>query len=297
VPVPVNTSPSYTDALPSVSLKVGLTDNSNVRLVYGRGLSRPDSYQLVPYATVDDSTNPATTAIGNPALKPEHANNYDVLFEQFLQPVGLIQAGVFYKQLIDPLVTETYTPNTGTYAGQLVTQWINSGNATLYGFELSYQQHLTRLPGFLSGLGVLSNYSWTTSTVSSLPGRTDTPALQRQAPNTWNLSPTYDRARYSLRLGLTYNAPSIYMYQYTTASDVSGQGPKGPTGDQYTYAHLQIDAQGTMNLTRSLRLTVYGLNLSNEVYGLYNGSPQFVRQREYYKTTVAFGLRYIFNGK
>ena len=294
VAVPVTASPAYTDVLPSVSLRFGLNDSSNVRLVYGRGLSRPDAYQLVPYVTEDTSANPTTTAIGNPDLQPEHANNYDVLWEQFLQPVGLVQAGFFYKQLSDPLVTEQYIPTTGEFAGQLVTQWMNAGSAHLYGFEASYQQHLARLPGVLSGIGIFANYSWTASNVTALPGRTDTPALLRQAPHTWNVSPTYDRARFSARLGLTYNAPSIFQYAYSPAVDPANLGPLGPAGDQYTYPHLQVDAQGTVNLTRSLKLTVYGLNISNEVYGLYAGSPQFVRQREFYRPTVAFGVRYLY---
>ncbi len=291
---PVSTTPSYTDALPSVQMKYAITENSNLRLAYGRGISRPDAYQLVPYATIDDSTNPSTTSIGNSALKPSHANNYDVLFEQFLQPVGMIQAGLFYKQISDPLVTDVYTPASGQYAGQLVTQWINAGSAYIYGFELSYQQHLTRLPGGLAGIGVFANYSRTASQIDSLPGRTDSPALQRQTPDTWNLSPTYDRGPLSFRLGLTYNGPSIFQYAYTTAADPAHLGPAGPAGDEYTYPHLQVDAQAVFALTHSLRMTVYGLNLSNEVYGLYAGSEQFVRQREFYKPTVAFGIRYVF---
>jgi outer membrane receptor protein involved in Fe transport len=216
-----------------------------------------------------------------------------VLFEQFLEPVGLVQAGFFYKQLSDPLISDQYTATTGNYAGQLVTQWINAGSANLYGFEASYQQHLTRLPGVWSGLGIFANYSWTGSTVSGLPGRTDSPALQRQAPNTWNVSPTYDRERFSVRLGLTYNAPSIYQYAYATAADPAKLGPLGPAGDQYTYPHLQVDAQATVGLSRNFKLTVYGLNITDEVYGLYVGSPQFVRQREFYKPTFAVGIRYL----
>jgi hypothetical protein len=37
---------------------------------------------------------------------------------------------------------------------------------------------------------------------------------------------------------------------------------------------------------------IYGLNLTNEVFGFYNGSPIYVNHREYYKTTYAFGLRW-----
>ena len=41
-------------------------------------------------------------AIGNPTLRPEHANNYDLLYEKFLQPLGMFQAGFFFKQLTAP---------------------------------------------------------------------------------------------------------------------------------------------------------------------------------------------------
>jgi TonB-dependent receptor len=295
VPVPVSNNPSYVDVLPSISLRYPVSNDSSVRLVYGRGLSRPDAYQLVPYATEDDSTNPATVALGNPKLKPEHANNYDLLYERYLNPAGILQAGFFFKQITDTLISTSYTATSGIYQGDLVSQWLNVSNAELHGFEISYQQHLSMLPGALGGLGMFANYSWTGSSVKSIPGRFDSPALQRQAPNTWNISPTYDRRRVSIRVGLSYNGPNIYQYEYQTAADVSGLGPKGPTGDVYTLPHLQIDAQGSVRIARGLTAVVYGLNLTNEVFGYYTGSPIFVNQREYYKATYAAGLRYNFN--
>ncbi|HUK33467.1 MAG TPA: hypothetical protein VLV86_06140, partial [Vicinamibacterales bacterium] len=94
--------------------------------------------------------------------------------------------------------------------------------------------------------------------------------------------------------GLTYNAPSIYQYAYQTSADPAHLGPNGPAGDQYTYAHLQVDAQALFSITHNLKAQVYALNLSDEVYGLYVGSTQFVRQREFYKPTFAAGLRYVF---
>ena len=105
VPIPVHNNPSYTNVLPSVSLRYALDSESGLRLVYGRGVARPDAYQLVPYVTEDDSTNPATVALGNPALKPEHANNYDLLYERYLNPAGILQAGFFVKQLSDTLIS------------------------------------------------------------------------------------------------------------------------------------------------------------------------------------------------
>ena len=43
-----------------------------------------------------------------------------------------------------------------------------------------------------------------------------------------------------------------------------------------------------------LKAIGYVLNATNEVYGLYVGSPEFVRQREFYHATVAGGIRYVF---
>jgi len=295
VPVPVNNNPSYVDALPSLSLRYPLDNESGLRLVYGRGLSRPDAYQLVPYVTEDDSTNPATVAMGNPKLKPEHANNYDLLYERYLKPAGILQAGFFFKQLSDTLISTSYTATSGPYQGDLIAQWLNASNAWLYGFEVSYQQRLSMLPGPLKGLGMMANYSWTASQIKGILGRSDSPALQRQAPNSWNISPTYDRGRFSVRVGLAYNGPSIYQYEYQAASDPSALGPKGPSGDIYTLPHLQLDAQASVRLAHGVSMIAYGLNLTNEVFGYYQGSPIFVNQREYYQPTYAMGLRYNLN--
>jgi TonB-dependent receptor len=281
----------YWDPLPSVQLRYRLDDDSDLRAVYGRGISRPNPYDTIPYVELDESTNPYTVALGNPNLKPEQANSYDLLYERYLKPYGEIQAGFFYKQLSSPIYyTNALAVNTGTYAGDNISQIINGSNARLLGFEVAYIQHLGFLPGALSGTGISANYSWTSSNSGSLPGRTDTPALQRQAPNTWNISPTYDRGRFSTRVGLSYNGASIYQYQWQTGAGVGGTA--GPAGDTYFYPHLQVDAQASYRVKKSITFFVQGLNLTNEVFGFYNGSPQYVLQREYYSPTYSFGLRW-----
>jgi TonB-dependent receptor len=283
---------SYVDVLPSVSFRARLDsqNNSALRFAYARGLSRPDPVFLTTATSLDNSTTPPTLTIGNPALKPEHANNFDVLYERFLHPLGLIQAGFFYKSLSDPIVTILSAPNPPVQPFY-VSQARNSGTAHITGVELSFQQHFTYLPSLLSGLGVLANYSYATSQANNVnPGsRTDSPALLRQAPNTWNISPTYDHGRLSTRVGLAYNGPNIFSYFFTQGS--SG-GIKGPFGDLYLYSHFQVDAQGSYYLGKGLTATVSGLNLNNAVFGFYYGSPQYFTQREYYRPTYTFGLRW-----
>ena len=68
-------------------------------------------------------------SIGNPNLKAEYANNYDVLYEHFPPHIGLIQAGYFYKDLSNPIVTmQTLTNNYAFNPGSptFVTQPTNA---------------------------------------------------------------------------------------------------------------------------------------------------------------------------
>jgi iron complex outermembrane receptor protein len=49
----------------------------------------------------------------------------------------------------------------GTYANYMLTTSLNVGNARVRGYELSYQQEFSFLPGFWRGLGAFANYSYT----------------------------------------------------------------------------------------------------------------------------------------
>jgi hypothetical protein len=69
-------------------------------------------------------------------------------------------------------------------------------------------------------------------------------------------------------------------------------GLKGPAGDVYLYSHFQVDAQASYYLGKGFTAIASGLNLNNAVFGFYMGSSQYFIQREYYKPTYGFGLRW-----
>jgi TonB-dependent receptor len=306
VTTPSTASPWYWDPFPSVQLQYRISDNDDIRAVYGRGISRPNPYDMVPYVTLDETTNPYTLSVGNPNLKPEHANDYDILYEHYLKPFGEIQGGFFYKQLSQPIYYLQDPHYEGTqypgYVGDIFSYISNGVNAKLYGVEFAYIQHLGFLPRAWSGLGIMANYSKTGSSAGSIPLRNDDPALQRQTPTMWNFSPSYDYGRFSGRLGATYNSASVYQYQWQQCTaaqsalqiceDPANLGPKGPFGDNYLYAHLQLDAQASFRVQKQLTVLWQGLNLTNEVFGFFNGSPWYLTQREFYKPTFSFGLRW-----
>jgi TonB-dependent receptor len=298
VVAPVSNRSSYVNVLPSIQLQYLLTPNTNVRAVFGMGIARANFQDQVPSIQVDPNTTPPSVQIGNQALKPTKANNYDLLVEHFFQPLGILQGGFFYKTLSDPIYLTTVTLTSGQFSGFQQQQSINGPSAHIAGFEMAWEQRLSRLPGLLNGLGVAANYSYTTSR-ATFPagfngGRTDHPALQRQAPNTWNLGFTYDKSRFSMRLGVSHNDANIYAYNYTTSGNDSDPilGIKGPLGDNYLYAHTQVDIQGSYRMYKGLSFVASGLNLTNEVFGFYFGSPIYPNQREFYKPSLIVGVRW-----
>ena len=67
-------------------------------------------------------------------LNPEHSNNYDLLHERYLTPLGLVQAGFFYKDITSPIVTNVvFCPlngcSTPQFAGHFVATPENAGSA------------------------------------------------------------------------------------------------------------------------------------------------------------------------
>jgi TonB-dependent receptor len=288
---PVTKDQTYTNVLPSVQFQYRFGDNTIVRAAYGMGIARPNFGDLPPFITENDKRQ--TVDVGNPNLKPTKAQNVDFLIERYLKPVGVIEAGVFYKYLTDPIFPVGFLVTSGTFNGFTESQSINGPSAHITGVEMAWQQRLSFLPGLLNGMGVRANYSYTNSQ-ASFPvdfGRTDHAALARQAPNNWNFDATYDKKGISARMGLTHNDANIF--QYTFQDGLPG-GIKGPNGDMYLYPHTQVDAQVSYWIPRGrgLQAIVSLLNLNNEVFGFYQGSEQFPIQREYYSRTYSFGLRW-----
>ena len=301
VVTPISKSGSYFNALPSVQVQYLLEKNTNLRGNFSQGIARPNIGDLVPTTIVDPNATPSPGVVtqGNPNLKPTKATNYDLLVEHFFQPLGIIQAGFFYKHLSDPIyATTSIIPAGQPNPGFHLQQSINGPSAHIAGFEATWEQRFSFLPGLLNGFGVSANYSYTSSQVTFPAGfsggRTDHAPLQRQAPNTWNAGFTYDKARFSMRFSASHNDANIAFYNFGANSTPNDPilGLKGPTGDTYFYAHTQFDIQGSYRVYKGLSFLASGLNLSNEVFGFYNGSTIYPIQREYYKPTVSFGLRW-----
>jgi TonB-dependent receptor len=283
-------SQTYTDLFPSVQLKYSVSPETQLRLAATRGIARPNYSDLAPHLTGTiggNKSNPANLSSGNPDLQPQHAWNYDALIEHFFPSVGVISVGAFYKSITDLIISQSFIYNgpVTEFAGQAGTRPTNVGSGHLVGLEAEWAERLTFLPGLFNGLGFDANYTHVDSRALVDPSSGRYAPMPRQSPNLGNFGITYDRGPISGRAAWSYQGANIVSY---------GDGTATANGDNYFYAHSQIDASLSYNFSSAVQLQLQALNLNNAVFGFFNGTPKqdYSIQREYYGRTFYFGAKY-----
>ena len=215
----------YRNFFPGVHLKYADPSGLVGRLSYSTGIGRPDFGEIMPSSAANYQTE--TLTINNPALKPQYSQNYDASVEYYFEPIGLLSAGVFQKEIGDFIFQDRsqvigFGPNNGhegQYEGFAVVTSSNGGSARYRGLELSYQQQFRFLPGLLRGLGVNMNYTKVTSR-GDYGGAVATTQVAGLIPETANVALTYQHRGLSLRWQWNWRATRLVTISANPASMV-----------------------------------------------------------------------------
>ena len=184
----------YRHVFPGVHFVYEPADGFIARASYNRSISRPPVGNLLP--TLTENLETLTVTVGNPALKPYTSDNFELGVEKYFEPLGKWSAGVFLKEIKNYFRSIT-TPldasgldGQGLYANYTLNQVLNVGDARVRGFELSYQQQFSFLPGFWRGFGAFANYTYTETrgNFGTLVTSTKLPLL---TPRNWNAGVSY----------------------------------------------------------------------------------------------------------
>ncbi len=145
------------DPLPSVNVIYALKPRQNLRLSFGRTLSRPDFRELSPF----DFTNVlgGFNTVGNPNLRRAKIDNYDLRWEWFLGGDQVVAASYFFKEFTDPIEV-TIQPTT-----DLRQSFINAAGARNQGFELELRRGLGFIHHHLDPFSIQSNFTFVDSNV------------------------------------------------------------------------------------------------------------------------------------
>jgi iron complex outermembrane recepter protein len=218
----------YTKSFPSAHLSYDVTPNLKARLSWSTSFARPDMNNLLPNETFSDVTQILT--INNPALKPQLSENWDATLDYYFEPVGNVSVGWFHKDIRDYILRNVVggivgsgTDNgyNGEYAGYEIRTSRNAGGAVVQGWEFSYQQQLTFLPGLLKGLSVGANYTLLDSqgnfggTVNLASG-----AIPGFIPRAGNVSLAWRYRAFNVRVLYNQNAAHFLSLGSTPALNV-----------------------------------------------------------------------------
>jgi TonB-dependent receptor len=271
---PISGKKDYTVVLPMVHLKYKVGEHSDVRFAITRSFARPDFVQVNPNVVLSHESQSITK--GNADLKPTTSWNVDLLFEHYLQSVGIVSAGVFYKRITDNIYTAVGQQIIDGVPYE-VTQPINAAEGWLRGVEVAYQTRFTGLPNPLDGLGLFLNYTYADSK-SSYPGHLDSP-LPGQAKGVGNVALIYEKAGFSGRVSVNYNGKSIFFVGTDSAPD------------QWVDTHTQLDFSAQQKVSDAFSLFVELNNLTNEPYRIYEGTSNRPIQEETYMWWGTIGVK------
>lgn len=254
--LPISVQQSYTDVLPSLNLRLFLQDNLQWRFAASKGISRPGFDKLNPNLSLSvDSAGRRTGGAGNPNLSPMEADQFDTSLEWYFGKGSMLYGTAFYKK-VDGFIADVTAPETIDGVEWEITRPVNGDNGKIKGVEVGYTQFFDFLPGWLSGFGLQTNYTYVDSQAPS-PTATDTNGqpltvpLQGLSKNSYNVILSYEQPRYAARVA--YNWRSDWLV--TTAGNGTGNLPV------YNKGFGQLDASFRFNIDDTWSVSLDGINL------------------------------------
>ncbi|MBD2251359.1 TonB-dependent receptor plug domain-containing protein [Nostoc parmelioides] len=225
---------------PSIGAKFAVSDSTTLRTNYIRNFRAPTIVNLF-------NNNP--TNIGNPDLKPEKGDSFDVGIDQRLGNIGLLRLTFFSNRVSDTIAFTRLTPpingNTGTYE--------NIGLVQTTGIEASLNLQLAR-----------NVYAFVNYTAND-------PRILRSA----NPAEVDKELRFAgadkLNLGVSYENPQGW-YLGVLMNSLNGY-PTNNINTEFLSGYTTFDFKLRVPISDSLVLTGSLDNMFDQRYQLFPGYP------------------------
>ncbi|MCG6135706.1 MAG: TonB-dependent receptor [Nostoc sp. LLA-1] len=225
---------------PSVGAKLAVADSTTLRVNYIRNFRAP---------TIANLFNNNPTNIGNPELRPERGDSFDVGVDQRLGNFGLLRLTYFHNRVSDTIAFTRLNPpvngNTGTFE--------NIGLVRTTGLEASLNLQLARnVYGFV-------NYTLN-----------DPRILESTNPEEVGQELRFAGAN-KLNLGVSYENP-LGLYLGVLMNSLSGY-PTNNINTEFLSGYTTFDLKMRIPLSDGLVVTGGVDNIFNQRYQLFPGFP------------------------
>lgn len=300
----------YHHLLPSAIAVFDISHDMVVRVTGYDTYVRPHPRQFTPVTVVGapNSTDQVGITLGNPDLKPYSGKSYDVSWEWYNRPNGLISLDAFTKRVtgivqqvsgakaLCPSDASAWGYGTLTVSGTTclssvnapdgkpyqinVTGYINSPVPyTINGVEFNVQQNLDFLPGIWKNLGGGFNYAYTEVVGTNTDGTKA--VLPNVAKHNANVIGYYETKTFGIRL--IYNYRTRYLLNNTGSFNGAAQQLVKPRG--------QLDFASTYNITDWASIAFDVFNANDALRYSYEGVESKPRETDYDGRTYRLSLQ------
>jgi iron complex outermembrane receptor protein len=289
---PVSTKSSYAYFLPSIDMKLNITDKFDVRFDASRTLTRPNLSYLTPVLNVGNGQRLGafTATGGNPNLRPYISDNFDLTAEWYYQRNSYFAVDLFIKNVSNFIVAgvtrqsinNVIDPTTGQPAQFAVSARVNGPDATVRGVELAWQQVFGN-----SGFGFNANATFVNTNKPYDPNDFSQSGFAVTGlANSANFVGFYDKHGFQARVAVNWR--DDYLLQFGQAQNNGAFGAEPTFVNQST----QIDFSTSYDITK--QFTVFGeaLNLTNETYSTRGRYSNQLLSAYGYGRRITAGVRF-----
>ena len=312
----------YNHILPSAIAVFDINDDMVLRAAFYKTYVRPLPQNSNPVQRITESLNSSlststsvirdvSVSMANSRLKPYTADSYDLSWEWYNRPNGVISLAWFKKKLnnrveniSDPSILcpadgggwgygalswdGTYctaTSKTNTTGGVTTTYHVNASGqynvdkpTYVSGLEFNLQQNLDFLPGFWKNFGGNFNYAFMQAKQTGSGAQASPfPGISKY---TFNTIVYYETPKYGVRA--VYNWRSAYPL--TAAGTYTGAA-------RIAAARGQLDLSASYNINDRVSVSLDAYNLTNSYRKEYETDPRMIRWVDYDGRTYTFTIK------
>lgn len=127
---------NYFNLFPSIHLTQKLNKEQELQISYSRRINRPNVRNLNPFK---DNSDPYNVRYGNPYLKPEYINSYELSYMKYF-PKGVLTTTAYFRQT-DGVIQRYKTISDSTISE---ITFINLDKSQSYGLEVIIKSDITK---------------------------------------------------------------------------------------------------------------------------------------------------------
>ena len=242
--------PGYNTFVPSIFLSRKLNEQQSIRLSYSKRISRPDYRDLDPFV---NTTDPNNFVAGNPYLKPEIGNRFELGWNYNLNSGGSFMISAFYRTSNDDIQPYiVYYPS------------LPVGDTVYYNVAVSTKQNIGLEKNL--GMNLFSDLHFATK----FNVRTNFFFFHREIVNALDPGQNAHSWNYRVNMNLSYNFSTTLAGEFfanfnSPRNELQG---KYPSFSSYTFAfRKQIwKKKGSLALTATNIFSEY-LDQTTTLYG------------------------------